>query len=338
MSQEHDVPAPQRMLQMITGYWVSQTVGAVAALGIVDHVARGARRPDAIARACGADPAATVRLLRAGASLGLFTSGEDGYGITPLGETLGSGPGSMRGMAIAQTGPGHWLPWGRFVDAVRTGTRQTPAALGAEIFEHYAAHPEEAAAFSSAMDGLSAMVAREVALNLDTAASRRVVDVGGANGALVWALLEKNAALSGILLDLPDVVDGARTALAARGLGLAARCEVVGGDFFQAVPAGDLLLLKQILHDWDDEQCRLVLANCAKALQPGGRVVVVEQIIPDDGRPSPATLMDLNMLVMLRGRERTLREYEALLASAGLRVTRVLQTRSPFSVVEASAG
>jgi O-methyltransferase domain len=165
-------------------------------------------------------------------------------------------------MAIAQSAPGHWLPWARFRDAILSGTRQTPAALGAEIFEYYGTHPEEAAAFSGAMEGLSAMVASEVAENVDTHGVVRVVDVGGANGTLLSALLSANGALSGTLLDLPHVVAGATAALTAAGL--AGRCEVVAGDFFESVPEGDLYLLKQILHDWDDAQCRTILASCAR--------------------------------------------------------------------------
>lgn len=332
MSQAHDLPPPQRMMQMITGYWVTQIVGAVATLGIVDRVAAGARDAESIARACETEPHATLRLLRAAASLGLFACCDGEYTVTPLGETLGSGAGSMRGMAIAQAAPGHWLPWGRFTDAIRSGTRQTPAALGAEIFDYYGAHPEEAAAFSGAMEGLSAMVARDVVEHVDTRSASRVVDVGGASGTLIAALLGANAALSGVLLDLPHVVPAARTALAHLG----ARCEVVAGDFFASVPEGDLILLQNILHDWDDGQCRTILANCARSMRAGGRIVIVEQIIPEEGRPSHATLMDLNMLVMLRGHERTLREHDVLLQAAGLRVRRVMQTRSPFSLLEAS--
>ncbi len=330
---DHDeMSPPQRMLQMITGYWATQVVGAVASLSVVDAMGRGVHEPGELARACGADPSAMLRLLRAGATLGLFAcSGSGGYRATPLGETLGSAPGSMRGMAIAQAAPGHWLPWGRFIDAVRTGTRQTPAALGAEIFEYYGTHAEEAAAFTSAMEGLSTLVAREVAENLDMREASRVVDLGGAMGTLVAAVLGANPHLTGVLVDLPHVVPAARSAL----VGLGDRCEVVAGDFFQSVPEADLYLLKQILHDWDDARCATILANCARGMRPGGRVVLVEQIIPDDGRPSPATLMDLNMMVMLTGRERTLAEYSSLIEGAGLRVLRVLQTRSPFSLVEA---
>jgi hypothetical protein len=205
--------------------------------------------------------------------------------------------------------------------------------LGSEIFEYYGKHPEEGSAFSAAMDGLSALVAREVAENVDTRGIQRVIDVGGARGTLVSAVLAANAALSGVVLELDHVVGVARGAIAAAGL--AGRCEVVAGDFFRSVPEGDLYLLKQILHDWNDEECGTILANCAKGMRSGGRIVIVEQIVPEDGAPSFATLMDLNMLVMLPGRERTLREYDALLTSVGLRVERVLQTRSPFSIVEA---
>lgn len=331
MSEPHELPPPQRMMQMITGYWGTQIVGAIATLGIVDHIGAGVRDAGAIARACGTDPRATLRLLRAGASLGLFTYCDGEYVVTALGETLGSGAGSMRGMAIAQSAPGHWLPWGRFTEAVRSGVRQTPAALGAEIFDYYSTHPGEAAAFSGAMQGLSSMVARDVAENLDTRGSTRAVDVGGASGTLIATLLDANAELEGVLLELPHVVASAEAALARFG----ARCEVVAGDFFTSVPEGDLLLVQNILHDWDDAQCGTLLRNCAKALRPGGRIVIVEQLISDDGSPPQATLMDLNMLVMLHGRERTLREHDALLQTAGLRVLRVLQTRSPFSLLEA---
>jgi predicted O-methyltransferase YrrM len=334
MGDDRELPPPQRMMEMITGYWVTQIVSAVATFRVVDHIQDGARTPDDVARACGTDHHATMRLLRAGASLGLFEHASDGYRVTPLGATLGSGDGTMRGMAIAQGAPGHWLPWGRFHDAIRTGKRQTPAALGAEIFDYYGTHAEEAEAFTGAMDALSAMVAGEIAAHVDTRGVARVIDVGGSRGTLAVALLRANPSLAAVALELPHVVPAARAAVKAAGC--EARCEVAGGDFFVAVPEGDLFLLKQILHDWDDRQCLQILASCTKAMRPGGRVVIVEQIVPGESSPSPVTLMDLNMLVMLPGRERTLREYDALLQAAGLRLGRVLQTRSPFSLLEAT--
>jgi predicted O-methyltransferase YrrM len=333
----HETPPAETMFRMITGYWVSQAVGALAELGVVDALAEAPAAADALAGRLRAEPRALARLLRAAASLGVLARDEAGrYAPTPLGDTLRAGvPGSMRGMAIAQRSPGHWLPWGRFADAVRTGSRQTPAALGEEIFQYYGKHPDEAAAFTAAMGNLSGLVAREVARVLECRSGAHVVDIGGANGTLATALLRANPELKGTVLDLPHVVGDAKAALAAAGL--AGRCDVVGGDFFAAVPAADLYLLKQILHDWDDPQCLTILRNCARGLRAGGRVVIVEMVIPDDGRPSPAQLMDLNMLVMLPGQERSRAEYARLLQDAGLRLDRLTETHSPFQVIEAVA-
>jgi hypothetical protein len=328
-------PPAQTMLKMITGYWVSQVVGTLAELGVVDALAGEPSTPETIAPRIGAEPRALARLLRAAASVGVLSRDEQGrYTPTPLGDTLRTGvPGSLASMAIAETASGHWLPWGRLGDAVRTGSRQTPAALGGEIFEYYSKNAKEAAAFTGAMGDLAGLAAAEVARALDCRSATRAVDVGGANGTLVSALLRANASLVGTVMDLPHVVTDAKTALAAAGL--AERCEVVAGDFFARVPEADIYLLKQILHDWDDKQCVQILRNCAAAMRLGGRVVVVEMVIPDDGRPSLAQLMDLNMLVMLPGQERTRSEYAALFEAAGLRFERLTETHSPFQIVEA---
>jgi hypothetical protein len=333
-----DAPSPpHRMFQMITGYWVSQLVGAVASLGIVDALEAGARRVPDLARELDVDPGALARLLRAGIGVGLFTRAEDGsWQATELGATLGAKhPGTMRGMAIAQTGPGHWLPWGRFTDAVRTGERQTLATLGAEIFDYYGTHPAEATAFNEAMHGLSSLAARELAERLEAPTKARIVDVGGARGTLLRALLAKWPDANGVLLDLPHVAGP--MAVEARSWPESARVEVTAGDFFESVPGGDTFVLKQILHDWNDEQCVTILRNCVRAMCPRGRVVVLEALIPEDGRASPGALMDMNMLALLPGRERTLHELTDLLATAGLTVSRVSQTRSPFEIIEAVA-
>lgn len=147
-------------------------------------------------------------------------------------------------------------------------------------------------------------------------------------------MLKKHLGASGIVVDLPNVADRARHALDANGLG--GRVEVIGGDFFDDVPEGDVYLLKQILHDWSDDQCRTILANCARRLAGGGRIFIVEMVIPDDNSPSLASLMDLNMMVMLPGRERALKEYKMLLDASGLKFERVHPTHSPFQIIEAS--
>ena len=335
-SPSNDPPPAQLMFGMITGFWVSQIIGVAARLNIAEHLRDGAKSAEELARLAGAEPSALYRVLRAAASIGVFQLGaDDRFSLTPLGETLRSGiPGSMREMAIMQTSKGHWLPWGKLEDAVRTGQAQAVATLGCELFEHYATSPEEAAAFSGAMGNLSALVASEVAAHVDTSGLTRAVDIGGAEGTLIAALLVKNPSLAGIVFDLPHVTATAEAKLAAQGL--LGRCTVVAGDFFKSVPSADLYVLKQILHDWNDEQAATILRNCAKSMTPRGRVAIVEMVIPDDRSATPAQLMDVNMLAILPGRERTQAEYTALLSDAGLRFERLVPTHSPFQILEAT--
>ena len=335
-SPSNDPPPAQLMFGMITGFWVSQIIGVAARLNIAEHLRDGAKSAQELARLAGAEPSALYRVLRAAASIGVFQLGaDDRFSLTPLGETLRSGiPGSMREMAIMQTSKGHWLPWGKLEDAVRTGQAQAVATLGCELFEHYATSPEEAAAFSGAMGNLSALVASEVAAHVDTSGLTRAVDIGGAEGTLIAALLVKNPSLAGIVFDLPHVTATAEAKLAAQGL--LGRCTVVAGDFFKSVPSADLYVLKQILHDWNDEQAATILRNCASSMTSRGRVAIVEMVIPDDRSATPAQLMDVNMLAILPGRERTQAEYTALLADAGLRFERLVPTHSPFQILEAT--
>ena len=334
---EHAVPPPAAMMGLVTGYWVSQAVGVAALLGVADQLAEGPRRSDELAMAVGADPPALDRVLRLLASLGVFAEVAPGsFGLTPLGETLRSdAPGSVRNFAITETAPGHWLPWGRLHESVRTGRPMAREALGGELFDWYARNPEEAAWFSAAMGDLSALAAGELVRVYDFSRVRTVADVGGAHGVLLAAVLRANPSARGILFDLPHVIATAADAIAAEGL--SSRCELASGDFFEAVPEGaDLHLLKQIVHDWDDERAGRLLRNCHRALAPGGTLLLVEMVVPADNRPSPAQAMDLNMLVLLGGRERTEEEYRGLLGGAGFRLERVIPTHSPFGVIEAT--
>lgn len=334
---EHDLPPPAAMMGLITGYWVSQAVGVVARLGVADQLGSGPRSSDELALAVGADPQSLYRVLRLLASLSVFAEvAPRTFGLTPLGETLRSdAPGSVRNFAITETAPGHWLPWGRLHDSVRTGRPMAREALGMEIFDWYAQNPEEAGFFNAAMGNLSALAADELVRVYDFSAADTVVDIGGAHGLLLAAVLRANPSARGILFDLPHVIGTAADTVAAEGL--SDRCELVSGDFFEAVPDGaNLHLLKQVVHDWDDERAMLLLRNCHRALRPAGRVVLVEMVLPEDNRPSPAQAMDLNMLVLLGGRERTEAEYRRLLQEAGFRLERVIPTHSPFSVIEAT--
>jgi hypothetical protein len=327
---------PALVMQMITGHWVSQLVGSLCRIGIPDVLAEQPLTSAVIARKCASNPDATYRMLRAASGLGLVKEIlPDTFQLTPLGDVLKSNtPGSLREFAIAETDQGHWMAWGRLTDAVQTGEPAAPKALGKELFEWYEEHPQDAAIFGGAMSNLAAMVAGEVVSLCDFSKAKKIVDVGGSHGTLLAAVLKKNVGTSGIVIDLPNVADRARQALEANGL--RGRAEAIGGDFFVEVPEGDVYLLKQILHDWNDEQCRTILANCARRLAGDGRIYIVEMVIPDDNSPSLASLMDLNMLVMLPGRERALREYKALLEASGLKFERVIPTHSPFEIIEAS--
>jgi SAM-dependent methyltransferase len=326
----------EQMMQMLTGFFVTQIAGAVATFSIADHLTKGPATAQQIATTEGIDSTATFRLLRACASLGLLTFDGLKFSATPLLGTLRRNvPGSLHGFAIAFSAPGHWLSWGRFLDAVRTGKSQTVPALGAKLWDYYAQKPEEGAAFTYAAHGFTFGIAQEVAPLVDTSKAKLAVDIGGASGTLIHSLLMANSQLRGIVLDLPDVVLSATAAAAA--LGLAERSRALAGDFFTDVPAADIYLLKHILHDWNDGEAVRILERCRQAMRPGGRVIVIEALLGEMGEPGIAPLNDLNMMVLLTGRERALSEYRALLKQAGLRLSKSTPIRSPMAVIEAVA-
>jgi hypothetical protein len=316
---EHEMPPEAAVMQLVTNLWATQAVATFARMRISDHLAAGARTAPELAAAVGATPDALFRLLRAVASAGVLSADRDG-----------------RFFLVAETAPGHWLPWGQLEESVRTGKPATHKALGSAIWDYYAAHPEEGYDFSQAMSGMSALATDAVLAAYSFDGARRVVDVGGAHGAFLGAVLGRLPDARGALFDLPHVVDGAAPSL--REAGVFDRTERVGGSFFESVPSGgDVYLVKHILHDWNDDECVRILERVRAAMAPDGRIVVVEMVIDPDGPPSPAALLDLNMLVMLTGRERSIVEFEALFRRAGLRLAKVAPTPSPFVVLEARA-
>lgn len=335
MTTTDETSARQQMYKNITAYWVTQLMGAAARLGVADELAPGPMPVGELAARVGAHPEALYRALRACAAQGVFAENPARtFANNALSQTLRANvPGSMRDLAIAQSAAGHWRPWELLTKVIRTGESTASEALGCGLWDWYRGHAEESVAFTGAMDNLAAQVAAEVTRAIDFSNVERVVDVGGANGTLVSAVLRAFPDVRGVLLDLPHVVESVKKTLAA--IGLAGRCEAVAGNFFEAVPRGDVMLLKQVLHDWNDEQCTALLRNCAESLPRGGRVLVVEMVISEDGRPCPAHMTDVNMLVLLPGRERTATEYAALFAAAGLELLRVLPTQTAFSIVEA---
>jgi O-methyltransferase domain/Dimerisation domain len=338
-SAEVDAARPA-MWDMITGYRVSQMVRVAAALSLAEHCARGPVTAAELAAAESFNADATARLLRACASVGLVASNGDGSfaGTALLMALHRDTPGSMRGFALSLSAPGHWQPWGRLLEAVRDGKAQWPEALGQTLFEYYATAPDEAAAFTDGLLGMTSVAGTEAAKVLDTSGVHSAVDVGGASGSLLHDLMAVNPSLRGVVFDLEHV--GAAAVAAAAAKGLSDRVKVETGDFFEAVPAGaDLYLLRYVLHDWDDARCVQILKNCRAAMRPGGRVVVLEMLLGEIGREPPVVpSQDLNMLVLGGARERTVQQFDQLFHAAGLRRAKVSPTRSPMGVIEAVAG
>jgi len=327
----------QQMADMMFGHAVSQTIRALADISLADHLADGPLTAAEVAEREGSAPSTTFRLMRACVALGLLSSDGDGrFHATPLLDTLRKdAPQSLRGLALAVTNRAHWLPWDEFVASVRTGQSQAPKALGKPIFDYLAQHPAQAEEFSAGMSSITTLWALDLVKMIDTTDVTTAVDVGGANGSLLYLLQQGNPAVFGIVFDRPNIAADAEAEIARSGF--ADRTRAVGGDFFESVPRGDLYLLKFILHDWDDESCVTILRRCREALEPGGRIAVIELVVGEHTDPGVSALMDLNMLACTGGRERSLAEYDSLLAQAGLRRTAVLKKDSPQSVIEAVA-
>jgi len=325
------------LLGMIHGYWNSQVVRAAADLRLADHLAAGPRTAEDVASLESSDPHATYRLMRACAGLGLLAYDGDGrFSVTPAGALLQSGvPGSLRDHALAFGAPGHWLPWGQLPEAVRKGGTQAAAVLGAGLFDYLAGQPEEAAQFAASMQALTGAIAADAAQVIDASGVSLAVDVGGGTGQLVRELMRINHGLHGLVLDFPDAAKAARQAADADGLGT--RFSAEAGDFFAAVPAADLYLLKAILHDWDDDSCVRILRNCREAARPGARMIVIENVIRDLARDRFTTLLDMNMLAVTTGQERDLAGYDELFAASGWQRTAVHALPGARSLLELRA-
>lgn len=334
MQDTHVIPPPAAVFGLISGMWAAKAAATAANLRIPDVLAHGPKSAEEVARAIGADASAVYRLMRGVASIGVFAAEPGGrFSLTPVGELLRSDvAGSMRSPLVAEMAPGHWLPWSDLEYSVRTGKPAAPKSLGMSVWEYYKKNSEEGFQFAEAMSGMSAMALQAVLAAYSFAGAKKVVDVGGSHGAFLAAVLQRESDARGVLFDRPEVVEGAGATLA--GAGVADRVERIGGSFFESAPAGgDTYLLKHILHDWNDDECVTILRHVREAMSPTARVVVVEMLVSD--APSPAPLLDLNMLVMLTGKERTADEFGALFARAGLALARVTPTHSPFAVIEA---
>jgi hypothetical protein len=316
----------ERLLTLVRGYRISQAIYVATRLGVPDLLADGPREIDELAHATGSHPPSLRRVLLVLAGAGVLDEvGPRRFALTPMGVGLRTGvPGSLRPAVLLLLDESHWRPWGHLLHTVRTGETAFHHAHGTGVFDYLAGHPELASVFNAAMTGNSPAHARLVAATYDFSRMSLVVDVGGGHGRLLATILERYPRLRGILFDLPHVIEGARQILNAAGV--VDRCELVGGSFFEAVPAGgDAYILRNIIHDWEDDQAVAILTNCRRAMGTGARVLLVERYLATDPHEAlPVLHADLEMLVNVGGRERTTDEYATLLARSDLRLVQTI--------------
>jgi hypothetical protein len=330
------VPPQILMLQMISGFWISRAIYIVAKLGLADLMQEAPKTAGELAAASGTHAPSLFRVLRALASVGVLTQDQESrFGLTPLSETLRTDvPGSLRAFATTELGDDHYEAWGNLLHSVKTGEIAFDDHFGVPVWQYYAEHTENGKTFNDAMTGMSMATIAAVLASFDFSSITKLADIGGGHGALLTSILKANPSMQGILFDAPAVITGARERIEAEGL--ADRCEVVAGDFIASVPGGaDAHILKWIIHDWDEERALTILKNCHQAMAAGGKLILIEAVVPADNEPHFGKFIDLNMLVMTGGRERTAEEYRTLLEAAGFKVTRIVPTESPMSVIEA---
>jgi SAM-dependent methyltransferase len=323
----------QILNQMIVGSWVTQAIYVAAEIGIADFLAAGPRTADELARDTGTHAPSLYRVLRALTSIGLFNEEIDGrFSLTPTGELLGSDtPGSKRSLAI-MSGSEFYRSWGGLLTSVKTGDSAFEKIYGSPFFQYMSMNPDRWRIYDSAMTGIHDSETLPVLDAYDFAPLKTIVDVGGGNGLALAAILRRHPEVRGVLFDLPSVAKRAEEVLA--GFGLSDRCGIAGGNFFDSVPSScDAYLLRHVIHDWKDDEAISILGNCRDAMQPGGRVLVVETVIPSGNEPCFGKLLDLMMLVV-GGRERTREQYEKLFSAAGLRLTGIVPTTHEVSVIE----
>lgn len=331
---EATVPVPAALMEMATGFVLSKALAVVVGLGVPDLLADGPMTAAELAPACGADAGALHRVLRSLAGVGVFAEegGAGRFGLTAMGQPLRRDhPASVHDYVLMVND----ILFDAFADfrhSVRTGERAFDRVFGKPVFAFLAEHPEKAAIFQGAMNAAYRRECDLVAEHYDFSGYRRVLDVGGGNGQLLSAILSRHPHLTGILFDQEPGIAAAR---AGQG-GPLPRCDFVAGDFFDAVPEGaDLILLKHVIHDWDDERAAVLLDRCRRALAPGGCILVLDAVLPPGNEFSPAKVVDLIMLAVPGGTERTEDQFARLFGQAGLHLASVRPLTPELAIIRA---
>ncbi|GEO08280.1 methyltransferase [Segetibacter aerophilus] len=331
----HELPPPVQLMGMLFGFAASRAIGVTAELKIADLLKDGAKTSEELAQETGVHARSLYRVLRACASVGVYAEdNEKKFSLTPLAEPLRSdAPGSLRAFAEMIACDWQYQTWAELPYSVKTGKPSFEKVFGMSSFDYFWSNEKAGKVFNDAMTSNSAFSSVAVVNAYDFSPLAKLVDVGGGHGFLLASILAKFSNVKGVLYDTPAIVTEAEKLLKEHDV--TDRCETIGGDFFTSVPAGaNAYIMKHIIHDWNDEQCITILQNCEKVMAENGKVLVVEMVVPEGNEPSPAKFLDLQMLQFLPGCERTKEEYSVLFDKAGLKLSRIIPTMSPFSIIE----
>lgn len=341
-NQTKQMPQPQILLQMVMGGLVSQSISVAAKLNIADLLKDGVKSSDELAHLIDVDSESLYRLLRTLSSIGIFAEGENKkFQLTPLAEYLQTdAPVSIRAFAICVGEPWFFQLWENLLHSIKTGKSSFENIYGMEVPQYLRQHPQEgqllSESMSESMTSLTSFVIPTVLTSYDFSGLSKIVDVGGGHGSLIAEILKANPFMKGILFDQPFVVERAKHLIEARGV--AERCEIVGGNFFESVPSGGhAYIMKYIIHNWGAKQAITILKNCHQVMAENGKLLLLEKVIPPANQPSNSHWFDLQILLMGGGceRERTETEYRELLAEAGFMLTKVVYTQSFIDIIEA---
>ncbi len=333
----HEKPPQAMLFEMLFGAWTAKILAEIVRLDVPDALQKGALTADELVRNEGirAHPVALHRALRACAALGVVTEDSVGrFGPTRLSALLTrDAPGTLKRF-VEYSGGTLWKVWSGLPEALATGASQARAQLGLDFFEYLQATPKALEEFGETLKAHSAVANKGVLERYDFGGIRTLVDVGAGYGPLTIAVLEKYPEIRGVVFDLPEVIEAAPAHLPVKNEGVARRLGYAAGDMFKDVPRGDAFVLKLIMHDWDDASCAKILSNVCARLEPGGRVICIDNVMPPLGDASdvPQKLLDVNMMLLLPGKERTRVEWEALYRGAGLRVTAMVPVPDAFNM------
>ncbi|MCP6762170.1 MAG: acetylserotonin O-methyltransferase [Fischerella sp. CENA71] len=336
VNQTNQKHLPETLLQMSNGAFITQSIYVAAKLGIADLLKDGVKSSDELAKLTDVDAQCLYRMLRALSSIGIFVEGDNRlFELTQLGEYLQTDiPGSMRSFAIILGEPWFWQICGSLFNSVKTGKNAFENVFGMKPFTYLAQHPERAQILCEAINAFTSSSIPVLLASYDFSAVSKLVDVSGGQGTFIAEILKLNPKMKGILFDRLPVAQGARHVIEAKGV--AQRCEIVEGNFFEFVPSGgDAYILKHILHTCNDESALTILKNCHEAMVDNGKLIIFEAVIPPTNKPSLSKWFDLHILLMGDGRERTETEYRELLGAAGFTVRKIIATQAPVDVIEA---